>query len=113
MDEINCPYCGQEQQIDHDDGQGLEDEIHEQNCGECEKTFGFTTSISYSYRPVQLPCANGKEHDFKVTETFPKCMSEMMCEDCGTRRELTAAERLRFEIPTIKSYTDSLYNPTK
>jgi len=36
-----------------------------------------------------------------------------MCEDCGTRRELTAAERLRFEIPTIKSYTDSLYNPTK
>lgn len=50
MSDVKCPYCGHEQEINHDDGYGYEEgETHEQQCFECEKYFDFTTSISFSY----------------------------------------------------------------
>ncbi|TQV71618.1 hypothetical protein FLL45_20935 [Aliikangiella marina] len=50
MSDVKCPYCGEEQEINHDDGYGYEeDERHEQYCVGCNKTFKFTTSITYNY----------------------------------------------------------------
>lgn len=47
---VDCPYCGVNQAIRHDDGQGYtEDETHEQECCACKKTFVFTTSIIFVY----------------------------------------------------------------
>ncbi len=51
MTDVTCPYCGVEQEINHDDGYGYdESEDYEQECGDCEKTFNFTTGIIYSYQ---------------------------------------------------------------
>ena len=39
--DIDCPYCGHPQDIDHDDGNGYEEGVlHQQECGLCGKTFG-------------------------------------------------------------------------
>lgn len=60
--DIECPYCGAGQDICHDDGEGYnEDELHQQECSKCEKTFGFYTSISYYYEPKAVACFNGAE----------------------------------------------------
>ena len=62
--DVECPYCGAEQDIDHDDGYGYEeDETYQQECSECEKVFSYTTSVSYSYEVSKAPCLNGGEHD--------------------------------------------------
>ncbi len=84
MNDTNCPYCGAEVEINHDDGQGYtEDEIHQQECPECEKTFVFTTAIHFSYSPEKADCLNGGEHKYKLTTTYPPEWARMRCEDCG------------------------------
>ena len=43
MKDVECPYCGTGQEINHDDGYGYEeDDPHEQSCPHCDKTFVFT-----------------------------------------------------------------------
>lgn len=67
MSDIECPECGYGQQIDHDDGYGYEEGVlHEQECPECEKTFVFTTSISFYYEAHKAPCLNGASHRTEV-----------------------------------------------
>jgi len=62
MSDVKCPYCGEEQEINHDDGYGYEEDgDYEQECEHCEKTFNFTTSISFSY---DVYCLDG-EHEMK------------------------------------------------
>ena len=64
MEDIECPYCKKDIEVCHDDGQGYEEGIcHQQQCSECEKTFVFYTSISFSYDAHEAPCLNdGGEH---------------------------------------------------
>ena len=46
MSDVNCPYCGADQEINNDDGYGLEENgDYYQECVACEKEFNFTTSI--------------------------------------------------------------------
>ena len=60
MSDVKCPYCGHEQEINHDDGYGFEeDEQHEQECTNCGRRFEFTTSIIYSY---SVHCKHKSEH---------------------------------------------------
>ena len=62
MSDIKCPYCEEEQEINHDDGYGYaEDGDYEQDCTKCGKTFKYTTSISYNY---QVECQEG-DHDME------------------------------------------------
>jgi hypothetical protein len=62
MSDVNCPYCGEGQEINHDDGYGYaEDRDFEQQCVSCDKVFKFTTSISYSYK---VQCQK-EDHDMK------------------------------------------------
>lgn len=66
MNDIKCPYCNEELEIDHDDGYGYsEDEVFEQECGKCGMNFIYTTSILFSYCPEKAPCLNGEPHSWK------------------------------------------------
>lgn len=92
-DDIECPYCGEDQEINHDDGYGYEEDCrHEQQCSDCDKTFTFTTSISYHYSAEKADCLNGSEHRLKMSVTCPREYSEMRCEDCDYKRRPTAQE---------------------
>ena len=92
-DDVECPYCGEWLEINHDDGFGYaEDEAYEQECCACEKYFIFHTSISYSYTANRADCLNGGEHRYKKTATFPKRYTRMRCIDCDEEREPTEEE---------------------
>ena len=60
MNDIECPYCGYEMEVCHDDGFGYEEGVpHEMECSECEKSFAFYTTISFDYEAIETPCKNG------------------------------------------------------
>ena len=85
-DDVKCPYCGEDQEINHDEGYGYsEDEIHQQTCGDCDQVFSYTTSISFYYEAEKCPCKNGEAHDLKPIIGFPKefFVGKMRCEYCG------------------------------
>lgn len=93
MSDIKCPYCGQEQEVCHDDGDNYaEDETHQMGCSTCENYFVFTTSISFDYHPAKADCLNYGEHDWRPSNTFPKQCTSMICRDCDERRNPTADE---------------------
>lgn len=93
MSDVNCPYCDAEQEINHDDGYGYEEDgDYQQECGDCEKTFAYTTSIIFLHRANKADCLNGSEHKYKPTITYPKKYTRMMCSDCGDRRDCTPEE---------------------
>lgn len=73
-DDVRCPYCGADQEINHDDGYGYEEDVkHEQECGSCEKTFVYTTTIYYLYDSKKADCLNGSEHDWqRITGSPPE-----------------------------------------
>lgn len=91
--DVNCPYCGSGQEINHDDGYGYEeDKIHEQECNDCDKIFTYTTSISFDYDATKADCLNGSEHKYEPTHTYPRRYTKMLCHDCGDRRVPTEQE---------------------
>ncbi len=92
-DDIICPYCNAEQEINHDDGYGFtEDEKYQQDCIVCEKIFTYTTSIIYYYDAKEADCLNGAKHDFKPTHTYPKEYTKMRCSMCDEERRPTEEE---------------------
>lgn len=106
--DINCPYCDAELEVCHDDGFGYEESVkHQMECGECGKNFVFETSISFSYDAEKADCLNGESHEYKLSCTFPKEFSKMVCKHCDDERELTEQERTEYNIGTRKSYFDS------
>lgn len=91
--DIDCPYCGHYQDINHDDGQGYtEDELHEMECENCEKLFVFTTSIIFHYEGHKADCLNGSEHKYESQHCYPKEFTKMVCSDCGDKRNPTDEE---------------------
>lgn len=89
--DVNCPYCGVGQEIDHDDGYG-EDELYEQQCPNCDKYFTYTTGIIYVYKTYKANCLNGMPHKFKPTTTYPKEYTMMECTTCNESRKPTNEE---------------------
>lgn len=109
MKDITCPYCECEQDVNHDDGQGYQEEVtHQMECESCNKTFVFTTSISFYYEPNKADCLNGGTHDYNLIKTIPKEFSKMRCSMCDDKRELTEEERGNFNIGTKSDYFKSL-----
>jgi hypothetical protein len=83
--DVECPYCGEELEICHDDGYGYEEgKTFTQTCGHCDKTFTYTTSISFYYEAEKAPCQNGEPHSLKEIHGFPKEMFayKRRCEWC-------------------------------
>ncbi len=98
--DVDCPYCDEPQEINHDDGYGYrEDTVYQQECSGCDKTFTYTTSISFYYHPEKADCLNGSDHEWKPTKTYPKCFTKMRCQMCDEERELTPEEKILHEIP--------------
>ena len=77
MSDIKCPYCDHEQEVCHDDGQGYDEDItNEQHCISCDKPFKFMTNISYSY---EVYCQDG-DH---IMEPFGDKWPDMyQCKNC-------------------------------
>jgi len=82
--DIECPYCEAKQDINHNDGYGYdEDELHEQICDKCDKTFGYYTSISFYYKAKKTDCLNGAEHKWKKVQSHPNPYPDhVRCTDC-------------------------------
>ena len=82
--DTECPYCGADVNINHNHGDGYEeDELHQQECSNCEKTFVFHTSISYSYDTYKADCLNGAPHEYEKTNTFPPEAARLRCKHCA------------------------------
>lgn len=108
-DDVDCPYCGEPQEINHDDGAGYqEDTLHQQMCGDCRRNFTFTTAILYSYTSYKADCLNGEEHKWEPTHTHPSFMTKMRCPDCEEERELTEEERAKYVTETKEQYFQRL-----
>lgn len=91
--DVNCPYCGAGQEINHDDDYGfIEDEIFNQDCSKCGKTFIYRTFITLDYEANKADCLNGEPHNYKPTNTFPKEYTQMRCDMCGDERRPTEYE---------------------
>jgi len=114
MENVNCPYCNEPDEINHDDGYGYEENVmHEQHCSNCDKEYGFTTEISFYYEVHNTMCKNDGEHKWKPITTVPKCFTEIMCECCWEKREPTKEEKIKYEIPSKEDYFNSLNQPPK
>jgi len=85
MSDLNCPYCGEGQEINHDDGYGYtEGERHHQTCWKCDKVFAYETSISFHYEAEKADCLNGSEHQFEPVVHFPTYWPDRKrCKACG------------------------------
>ena len=94
--DVNCPYCREGQDINHDDGYGYDgDRLHEQRCSNCNKYFTFLTSISYNYEVRKADCLNGSPHEFKQTTTYPIKHTMMECVTCEKTRKPTEEEMVK------------------
>ena len=109
MKDVNCPYCGAELDIDHEDGYGYEEDIvHDQQCSNCGKNFTYRTSIRCSYDVHKADCLNGGDHDWQPTHTAPECFKKMVCTQCDTERDPEPEEKIKYHIPPKEEYFDSL-----
>ena len=92
---VTCPYCGEEQEEETEDIR--EDCNYEAECGNCEKVFGYSVSISITSDSHKLPCG-GQDgdgpHDWKKVIGFPEeyYKNKYYCIHCG----------LEIEMPDIK-----------
>lgn len=77
MSDVKCPYCGTEQEINHDDGYGYtEDGEFEQSCTDCTKEFKFTTSISFHYSVECQP------EDHEIVPSGDRWPDMYECKNC-------------------------------
>ena len=95
--DVECPYCGADNEICHDDGYGFaEGVLHRQECEACGKTFAYETTISVYYEAFAAPCIDGDaEHDWEETGTFPRCFRKLRCSVCGEEKEIEGIEEER------------------
>ncbi|MCT4181764.1 hypothetical protein HZP54_17610 [Elizabethkingia anophelis] len=93
MSDVKCPYCGEEQEINHDYGYGYEEDVvFNQQCDDCDKTFVYTTYVSFSHNAEKADCLNGSDHNWKPQITFPKQFTKMVCTMCDETRKPTDSE---------------------
>ena len=99
MDIVECPYCKEDVELNHDDGAHYnENEMEQERCEGCDKYFMVSGSVSWDYEGYKADCQNGTEHDYKITNTFPIKYSRMCCSMCEEEREPTAEERKKYKL---------------
>lgn len=95
-DDIQCPYCGADQEILHDDGQGCEEDVlHRQECTVCGKTYAYETSIDVSHEAFAAPCIDDGNHKWEETHATPRCMRKLRCSVCGEEKEIEGIQTER------------------
>lgn len=89
--DLQCPYCGADQEVNHDDGAGYdESKLHEQDCKDCGKTYK-SGRISFDYTPGKADCLNGAEHRLK-SQVMASHAFANGCKDCDYERQATDEE---------------------
>lgn len=87
MSDLKCPYCDEDLEVCHDDGAGYEEgRLHEMECRQCEKVFGFQTTICFHYEPQQVACWNGEPHVW-VEKPQPSWPESKRCSSCDELQE--------------------------
>ena len=83
MSDLTCPYCGAEQEASPDSYDP--DVLHEQECSECGKVFGFEIEYYPSYTECKLPCSNGEPHKWVKMMGYPEeyFRDKKRCVYCG------------------------------
>lgn len=93
---IECPYCGEVQEIDNDGYSHDVDTKYRQKCAGCGKNFAYKKTISIYYKAFVAPCINGDaKHDWKETKTIPRCYRKLRCSVCGEEEEIEGVEEER------------------
>lgn len=93
MSDMKCPYCGADQEVCHDDGQGYAEGVkHEHTCSVCDKTFVFETTIIFYYEAEKADCLNDAEHELVFRKSWPKEYSRMGCKHCDHERKASPEE---------------------
>lgn len=87
--DTECPYCGENVEINTDDGYGLEeDKTYQQECPHCEKNFVYTTSIIIVHHAEKADCLNGASHDFQPVTHYPRCWPDWVrCTVCDEEKQ--------------------------
>jgi hypothetical protein len=71
--EIECPYCNQWTELNHDDGYGYEEgETFNDECEHCSRVFVYTSSMTWYFDARQAPCKNAQPHDWQQIIGYPK-----------------------------------------
>jgi hypothetical protein len=90
-DDVECPYCGKEQEKNHNDGYGRGEDTYQQECPYCQKIFVYNTGIIWVYDCVgKAPGLNDGEHEWVDKEGFPEefFVGKQRCRICGEERDL-------------------------
>jgi hypothetical protein len=95
MKDVECPYCNKWQ--DPPEESSEPDELHECECGNCGKYFGFYVQYFPSYSSHQIPCYNGEPHDWRNRP----CLSEISllydyykCHHCEEEMKVIKGEQI-------------------
>jgi len=95
MADLECPYCGADNEACHDDGAGYdESQLHEMQCCQCDKYFTFNTTICFYYEPHKADCLNDGNHQWVIRNSYPKHhqTAQMECKTCDATRPMTDEE---------------------
>ena len=96
MSDLECPYCGAENDVCNDDGAGFdESRLEQMQCSSCEKYFSFSTYIPRPIYTAHLAeCLNDGSHQWQFRKSYPKerCTARMRCKDCDEERQMTDKE---------------------
>ena len=101
MYEVECPYCGHDQEEDLEGSQYEEDHQSETECEECEKTFVFFTHISISLSSQKADCLNGEPHKYEPTNCYPVHSHSVRlcrCSDCYEEKQFNIEELKELNI---------------
>ena len=67
MSDVKCPYCGHEQEIEHEGSYSYTEEVdHEYECGKCGEHFNYRIYICYQY---EVECLND-DHKFGEWQVY-------------------------------------------
>lgn len=90
MREVECPYCEESFEIEHEGGYS-EDALHEAQCPCCEKGFVYTVHVRVLYEAYKAPCLNGEPHQYERTNTYPPRFARLRCPTCGDEKPIEDA----------------------
>lgn len=97
MDTVECPYCGEDVEINHDDGAHYDDNRSTpMQCPLCDKYFMVSVWISYSFEGQKADCLNDGEHSWERIRGIPKEYFEnrRQCSMCGEETVIKDAAKL-------------------
>ena len=100
--DCTCPYCGRGFDTEFPDF-STDEYTWQEECPYCGKLVNVTGRVQITYNTAKCEC-QGVDHEWQLTNTFPKELSEMECIHCGERRKLTDEERTQYGVGTIKDY---------